>query len=242
MIPLRFVCVVRRLVGWGARLALLAMLLEGCKRPPFVPTSRYSVHEVEGFRIAVSPALASEGSEAETSVATLRAKLIEFRAHVQPETFEALRVVPIWIERGPCPERAMAGYHGAEWVRAHALNPDKARSIEIADHREFFRALAAPSQMALAHELAHAYYDRIVKDHRPIRAAYEAALRSHTYDNVRRRAGDQGRAYAMESSAEYFAELTEAYLGSNDQEPVDRAELRTFDPEGFRQMQAAWGP
>ena len=58
----------------------------------------------------------------------------------------------------------MAGYHGAAWVRAHDLNPDKAQSIEIVDHLAFFRALAGPSPMAITHELAHAYCDRVLHD------------------------------------------------------------------------------
>jgi hypothetical protein len=40
---------------------------------------------------------------------------------------------------------------------------------------------------------------------------------------------------------EYFAELTEAYFGKNDFFPFERADLKKYDPTGYKLMQDVWG-
>ena len=49
------------------------------------------------------------------------------------------------------------------------------------------------------------------------------------------------KAYAATNPAEYFAELSEAYFGTNDFAPFTRAELEKHDPVGFALMRKAWG-
>ena len=52
--------------------------------------------------------------------------------------------------------------------------------------------------------------------------------------------GGKLKAYALTNSAEYFAELSEAYFGRNDYAPFDRAELEAFDPAGYAVVEGAW--
>jgi hypothetical protein len=222
-------------------LALWIVLAAACSRGHFVESSQYVSREVAGFRVLVSPEEAKATDSAEL-LEEIDDKLSAFRALVRMEVYDALRSVPIWIERGPEKGRAMAGYHGVAYVRAHALNPDKARAIEIVDARAFLAALRGTSPMALVHELAHAYHDRILGyDDAAVRNSFDAAVRSGRYEHVRTRYGKTARAYALEGAGEYFAEITEAYLGVNDYEPFDRRALESFDPQGFRLMESTWG-
>ena len=57
---------------------------------------------------------------------------------------------------------------------------------------------------------------------------------------VRFHDGSMRRAYAMNNHREYFAEITEAYFGTNDFYPFNRAELARHDPEGFELMERIW--
>ena len=57
---------------------------------------------------------------------------------------------------------------------------------------------------------------------------------------IRHRDGSTRRAYALTNRMEYFAELSEAYLGVNDFQPFDRAELQRYDPQGFALMEKVW--
>ena len=45
----------------------------------------------------------------------------------------------------------------------------------------------------------------------------------------------------MNNKKEYFAELSEAYFGYNDHEPLERNALKNFDPIGFKMVQTVWG-
>ena len=45
----------------------------------------------------------------------------------------------------------------------------------------------------------------------------------------------------MENDQEYFAELSEAFFGTNDFYPFVRAELREHDAEAYRAVKELWG-
>ncbi len=62
--------------------------------------------------------------------------------------------------------------------------------------------------------------------------AYDAAMAAGLYDEV---------AYATNNPQKFFAELTEAWLWSNDFYPFVRAELSEHDPQGAAMVQSAWG-
>jgi hypothetical protein len=65
--------------------------------------------------------------------------------------------------------------------------------------------------------MAHAYHDMILGfNFRPIIDAYENAMNSGKYQNVKRTQFPDGKAYATTNHKEYFAELNEAYFGTND--------------------------
>ena len=54
--------------------------------------------------------------------------------------------------------------------------------------------------------------------------------------------GKRVKHYALTNQKEFFAEMTEAYIGSNDFFPFNGAELLTAEPEVFNLMREVWGP
>ena len=49
------------------------------------------------------------------------------------------------------------------------------------------------------------------------------------------------RHYARTNHKEFFAEMTESYVGVNDFYPFVRAELKNHDPKTFALMKKIWG-
>ena len=93
------------------------------------------------------------------------------------------------------------------------------------------------------HELANAYHDQVLGFDEPrIQAAYERYKKSGHGDKVLLITGQRVRHYALTDHKEFFAEMTEAYFGTNDFFPFNRAELMTDEPEIYRLLQEIWGP
>ena len=92
------------------------------------------------------------------------------------------------------------------------------------------------------HELAHAYHDQVFGyDHAGVEAALAAAREAGTYERVLHFDWETVRAYALNNPMEYFAEMTEAYFGTNDFYPFVRAELKEVDPRVFELLEKVWG-
>jgi hypothetical protein len=92
------------------------------------------------------------------------------------------------------------------------------------------------------HELAHAYHDQYLDfDNAEVRAAYEASKQAGGYAKALHIQGHETEHYAMTNPKEYFAELSEAYVGTNDFYPFVRGELKKHDPRAFELMEKIWG-
>ena len=82
-------------------------------------------------------------------------------------------------------------------------------------------------------------------DNAEIKAAYERAKASGSYDKVERwfgngRPNTRERAYALTNPMEYFAETTEAFFSRNDFFPFTRKELHRHDPEMETLLERVW--
>ena len=53
--------------------------------------------------------------------------------------------------------------------------------------------------------------------------------------------GSDVRKRIERNDQEYFAELTEAYFGTNDFYPFVRAELKQHDPKMYQVLEKVWG-
>ena len=94
----------------------------------------------------------------------------------------------------------------------------------------------------ILHELAHSYHDQVLNfENEEIMLAYKRAEKEQLYERVLLFRGGITRHYARTNHKEFFAEMTESYVGVNDFFPFVRAELKQHDPKTFSLMEKIWG-
>ena len=204
------------------------------------------IRDMSGWTVHISRDLLATNAEATSLALKLLAAQLEGIVRVVPPAAVAeLRKVSLWVspEYPQTPPRAE--YHpDAGWLRKHGRESAMAKGVEFTNVRIFESETMRMPVFAL-HELAHAYHDRVLgNNHAGIAAAYEEAKASGRYDKVQRRDArgreSIARAYAMTNPQEYFAETTEAFLGTNDFFPFTRAELKQHDPGMFTLLEKLW--
>jgi hypothetical protein len=208
----------------------------------YAPTSAYSRREIRGWLVLVSGTLLErDPSLASDTLELLDAKLLDVERAIPPHALAKLKAVRIWLERDD-PKFPGGAYHPSrQWLVEHGFNPDKAKCVELGNAHNFL-SWSKEQPMMVLHELAHAYHDQVLGyDDPDIRDAYEHAKGSGIYDHVLRINGHVERAYAMNNDQEYFAELSEAYFGTNDFFPFVRAEIKQHDPRMFDVLKKVWG-
>jgi hypothetical protein len=93
----------------------------------------------------------------------------------------------------------------------------------------------------ILHELAHAYHDLFLGFDEPrIKDAYENYKKSGKGDMTLLYNGKRVKHYALTNQMEFFAEMTEAYFGSNDFFPFNRAELKESEPQIYEVLKNTW--
>lgn len=228
----------------GMALACTA-LLAGPKtpdKPEYEPTSHYLVQHLRGWTVRVHRSLLNDQKEVGQQVLELLGvKLYDICRAVPSEALARLQKIPIWVEFDNPKVHCMCYHPSREWLAEHGFNPEKAGSVEIGNAKTFLSWTHEQPAMVL-HELAHAYHHLVLGwDHAEIQAAFRRARKSKSYESVLYFNGTTKRAYAMNDAKEYFAELTEAWLGTNDFFPFVRAEVLTHDPEMAKLLRKIWG-
>jgi len=166
-------------------------------------------------------------------------------AYVVPEDrLEKLRAVPIRLDLHHPRLSAMQYHPSREWLEKNGFDPRLAKHVHLPRAADLLeRHTWAKHPCVVLHELAHAYHDQVLGfDHPRIEAAYQSARKKGNYESVLLYTGERVRHYALTDAKEYFAELTEAYLGVNDFYPFVRAELKEHDPEMHQFLEDIWGP
>jgi hypothetical protein len=204
-------------------------------------TSKYKLLQIQGFKIHVSPEMETQAELLQKVLRVLDAKLEEASSLIGRDRIASLHQVQFWIELSKTDGSTV--YHPArEWLVEHNYNPDKAHGIEISNSRNFIKWIADDQPMMIVHELAHAYMFLVLGEKYPsLQEAWKNALTNHLYKSVPYIHGGNRQAYALTDSFEFFAELTEAYLGKNDYFPYVRSDLQNYDPVGFHVMERVWG-
>jgi hypothetical protein len=211
--------------------------------PEFEPTERYQQKQVEGWTVEMNKTLDRPENQdlRDQTLKLLANQLYRISRVIPPEALARLRKIPIWIEVAEPHHPCMCYHTSPGWLGAHGMNQQKAGSVEIANARHFLDWSFDQPWMVL-HELAHGYHHQVLGfDHAGIKACYRQAASSHSYETVLRSNGRKERAYALTNDREYFAELTEAYFGSNDFYPFVRAELKQHDPAMYVLLEQLWG-
>lgn len=246
----------RRVLAWGGLLAagVMAALAASMPaadggartattRPAYPSTDRYDRRSVEGWTVYVQKDLTSDTPElARDALRLLEVKLYEIVRCMPPKALAELRKIPIWMSvrdvhgRHPC-----ACYHPDKgWLKDNGYNADMAGAVEISNASTFLKWSHAQPSMVL-HELAHGYHHRVLGHHNArVRAAFKRAAEGKSYESVLQYGGRTTRHYALNNDQEYFAELTEAYFGTNDYYPFIRPELKQHDPEGYKMIQETY--
>ena len=210
---------------------------------PYDPTDRYELRMIEGWKVRVHRGLLEEKKELGARVLEhLRVKLYEVnRALPRAARQKLLAGVTFWMEAGN-PKVPGGCYHPSRtWLEEHGFNPDKEKGIEFGNPGNFLGWSRVQPSMVL-HELAHAYHHQVLgHDHAGIKEAFRRAVESRSYESVLYYDGTRKRAYALNGDQEYFAELSEAWFGTNDFYPFVRPEVREHDPGMAKLLPEVWG-
>jgi hypothetical protein len=213
------------------------------KAPTFDPIEKYAEQKIEGWKVLVNKDLHDKKND-DLRTRTLKhlgSHLYNITRVVPPAALAKLRKIPIWVELAEPHHPCMCYHVSPEWLRSHGMNPQKAGAVELANARTFLRWTHQQPWMVL-HELAHGYHDQVLGfKNAEVRACYDQAVASKSYESVLHWNGRKVRAYALNNDREYFAEATEAYFGTNDFYPFVRAELKKHDPRAYALLEKVWG-
>jgi hypothetical protein len=207
----------------------------------YSPTSDYTVRKIEGWKVLVNNELLSGHARlAQNVLKLLKHQLYQISRVVPQEALKELRRVPIWVEYKAPEHRCMCYHPSKQWLTNNSFNPEKARSVEIANVENFLKWTLDQPWMVM-HELAHAYHHRLLGyDNTEIKHLYQKAVESRQYESVLHISGQSKRAYALNNDQEYFAESTEAFFGTNDFYPFVRCELQQHDPNTYQLLKKLW--
>ena len=202
------------------------------------------MQHIEGWKILVNKKFQPAEPEVyEKAMKQLSVQLYNITRLVPEPALGKIRRIPIWVELFERHHPCMVYHPDAAWLIKNGMNPDKARCVELANARNFITWTLDQPWMVL-HELSHGYHDQFLEngfENVEVRAAYKHAMDEKLYDAVLRRGFKVEKAYATTNQMEYFAELTEAFFGTNDFFPFVNVELRKHDPQGYDMERRAWG-
>ncbi len=135
-------------------------------------------------------------------------------------------------------------YHPSKgWLINNGFDPTLEKRVHIPRAKNLLeRSTWQKHPYVILHELAHAYHDQVLGfEYKEILEAYQRAEREKLYERVLLYRGGKTKHYARTDHKEFFAEMTESYVGVNDFYPFVRAELKEHDPQTYALMEKIWG-
>jgi len=207
------------------------------------PRARYVPIAIHGHTVLIHDSILDRPALVDALKLELTRQLEDVYRTFPAQALSAIRPVRIWVEWARKPQGGAEYHVSADWLRENGYLTEKEGDIEIANIRNFLAWSKKAQPCMLTHELAHAYYERVlVKNHQQgrVRERYDQAKANGLYANIQYMDGSLKRAYALTNEKEYFAELSEAYFGRNDFFPFVREELCAYDPTGYALMQQVW--
>ena len=241
-------------VGKRTTLLVVTILLGSCslavsaqadEAAPPKPAS-HTVRQMEGWTVRVDDRLLSPPHDklGESATRMLAARLADIAMVLPPERLKRLRSYTIVLDLTHGELRSMQYHPSVRWLESNGYARDLARCVHIPDARSFVRSRQVNEQpWAVLHELAHAYHDQELGFNDPrVMDAFRRFKKSGHGDATLLYNGKRVKHYALTDQKEFFAEMTEAYIGNNDFFPFNGAELLTAEPEIFALMRSIWGP
>jgi hypothetical protein len=235
--------VTRCAVSIGVGLVILLAGVSSAEPPPPYKVAKHERRSIEGWTVHVDVALLDGERKAigDRALRVLGDKLFELTLMLPAKRVEELRTIPLWIDDRH--ELDTMQYHpAAAWLREHGYDPVMAKGVHIPNAERLVKHVAGHGQpFALLHELAHAYHDQFLGfDHPKVKEAWQAFVDSGRYERVLGIDGKHRRHYALTNHKEFFAEMTEAFIGTNDFYPFVRGQLIQAEPEIHALMTSIW--
>ncbi|MDB5344969.1 MAG: hypothetical protein JWP89_3346 [Schlesneria sp.] len=224
-------------------LCLISAAATGADSTRTKPTAHKS-RQIHGWTIQVDQRLL-EGEDAELgnhALQLIASRLADVKLALGAAKVERLQKVTIWLDRSHGELRAAQYHPSAGWLKSNGYDEQLEKCVHIPNAADFVgRGHQRVQPWSVMHELAHAYHDQVLDfEHPEIKAAWERIKESKRFESVLHINGNKTRHYALTNQKEFFAEMTESYLGTNDFFPFNRAELKQDEPEIYALMARIW--
>jgi hypothetical protein len=224
-------------------LALAAVTLPAAAADPPKPTARTD-RTVEGWTVRVDDRLlqAPDDEVGKRALRFLEARLADIKVVLPADKVTALQQVPIVLDLTHGSLGPMQYHPSAGWLTANGYAADLAKCVHLPRAAD----VATPRNVreqpwVILHELAHAYHDRVLGFDDPrVKEAFEQYKKAGRGEKVLLHNGRRVKHYALTDHKEVFAEMTEAYFGSNDFFPFNRAELKDAEPAVYELIKHVW--
>jgi hypothetical protein len=160
---------------------------------------------------------------------------------------DELRKIRFFVMQGP-KARGGGRNNGLEYIQANAppfhpeLDSRWADSMVVYCAQNYVDLSDLWALKAVVHEFGHAYQLQNWPEKQPeIVHAYDNAMKKGLYRNVKSVDGKMiDTAYATTNQLEYFAELTAIYFAGCNYHPLNRSELKEYDPVGYAMIEQFW--
>ncbi|MGE4619602.1 MAG: metallopeptidase [Planctomycetota bacterium] len=201
-------------------------------------------HLVEGWTIRVEKKLLEQDPElAEQALSLIEMQLRDLVWVLPQKRISELRSVKIVMDLDRPKIRGLQYHPDLNWLKkgGHSLYLHKV--VHIPQARSYVNLKKSNVQpWVMLHELAHAWHDQIITFKDPdVIAAFTEAVSSKKYEKVLHINGQERRHYSLTDHKEYFAEGTEAFVGTNDFFPFVKPELKKHDPTLYKILKNIWG-
>ena len=202
------------------------------------------IAKVEGFQIEWDPGIAVSGDPQffRKIKKALANHFQRINFLIPEEKVLILRKLPIRVDRNH--KLSNMQYHPSKsWLIQNGYDPALEKRVHIPRAENLLkRSTWQKHPYVILHGLAHAYHDQILSfEHQGIIEAYNRSEKAGLYEKVLLFRGGKTRHYARTNHKEFFAEMTESYIGVNDFYPFVRAELKEHDPLTYGLMEKIWG-
>lgn len=202
--------------------------------------------QIEGWTVRIdgrlfAPAHVEFGKEATVLLAD---RLRDVKRSLRTERIKQLQRVVIQLDLTHGRLERMQYHPSREWLQKNGYDPALEQCVHVPVAANFLEPRHQQVQpWSVMHELAHAYHDQVLGfEDRQVLEAWQAYRHTGGGNDVLHVDGERTEHYALTDHKEFFAEMSEAYLGRNDFYPFVRGELREDFPEVYRLMRAVWGP
>ncbi|MBS0210030.1 MAG: hypothetical protein JSS27_13860 [Planctomycetes bacterium] len=212
------------------------------------PPRQYKQFQQGGWTIHVEQELIDgDQATAQRAMQRLTQRLADVLQILPRDSHADLRKLPIFLLYG---SKARGGgldsganYHQKNAPDFHPNLDSRWRScLVIHSAANYVELSDFWSVKVLVHELSHAHQlEHWPEKQSDILAAWEHAMQQNLYHNV---PNDKGAvlpaAYAATNQLEYFAEISCMYFVGCNYQPFTRAELKTYDPQGYALVEKMW--